>query len=180
MAERIAKRLGSEQLLEYALRALAARAHSTGELRKKLERRAANADDIPGVLARLREYGYIDDRQFARMYSNARLDDGMGKSRVLYDLRKRRVAPSIASEAVAATYQGTDEEALIEDYLRRKFRNTPLREYLAEPKHLASAYRRLRTAGFSSANVVRVLKRFAAETGALDDLESEASGPEDS
>ena len=98
-------------------------------------------------------------------------NQGLGKIRVLRELRQRRIAPQLAERAVTEAYRGTDEVRLIEDFLRRKFRTTPLTEYLAEPRHLASAYRKLRLAGFSSAASLRVLKRFASEPELLDSLE---------
>jgi regulatory protein len=172
MAQRTPQRLEREALLEYALRSLSARAQSMGELRQKLERRAAQAGDIPQVLARLKEYGYLDDRRYAEAIAVSRLENqGLGKGRVLNDLRKRRVAPALAEKAVADAYRETDETELIEAYLRRKYRNVVFESFLAEPKNLAAAYRRLRTAGFTSANSVRVLKRFASEPEMLDGLE---------
>ncbi len=172
MAERKPRRLGAAELWEYALRVLGARSHSSGELREKLLRRAECAEDVGPILLRLKEYGYLDDRRFAESYSAARLENqGLGKSRVLSDLRKKRVAPKVAEEAVRGVYSGADEARLIEDYLRRKYRGKALEAWLAEPKNLASAYRRLRTAGFGASNSIRVLKRFAAEPELLDGVE---------
>jgi regulatory protein len=164
MAERVPRRLAAEALWGYALRVLGGRACSIGELREKLLRRAERAEDVPGLLARLKEYGYLNDQRFAESYSTARLENqGLGKARVLADLRKRRVAPAVAEKAVREAYRDADETTLIEEYLRRKYRNTELAARLAEPKHLAAAYRRLRMAGFSSGNSLRVLKRLAKE-----------------
>ncbi|MGE5645606.1 MAG: regulatory protein RecX [Acidobacteriota bacterium] len=166
------QRLEREALFEYALRSLGARAQSMGELRQKLERRAASPDDVPQVLARLKEYGYLDDRRYAEAIAASRLENqGLGRARVIQDLRKRRIAPALAEKAVADAYRETDETGLIEAYLRRKYRNVAFDEFLAEPKNLAAAYRRLRVAGFSSANSVKVLKRFAREPEILDGLE---------
>jgi len=50
MNERTPRRLDSEALWQYALRALAGRAHSAGDLRQKLERRAERAGDVAGIL----------------------------------------------------------------------------------------------------------------------------------
>lgn len=176
MAERTPRRLPAAALWEYALRILGAHACSVGDLRQKLERRAERAEDVAPILARLKEYGYLDDRRFAEAFSAARLENqGFGKARVLSDLRKRRVAPAVAEKAVSEVYRGADESALIEDFLRRKYRHTPLETWLAQPKNLAAAYRRLRAAGFTTSNSVRVLKRFAAEPDLLDSLE-EADG----
>ncbi len=164
--------LEGEALLEYALRALSGRAHSVGELREKLRRRAARAEQVEAVLGRLREQGYLDDRRLAEGYAAARLEnEGLGKIRVLAELRRRRVAPGIARRAVEQIYRDTDETRLIEDFLRRKYRKTPLEAVLAEPKGLAGAYRRLRAAGFRAAAALAVLRRLARDPEALDALE---------
>lgn len=172
MSERTPRRLDAEGLWQYALRALGRRAHSIAELRQKLLARAQCASDVAGILTRLKQSGYLDDRRYAEGFAASRLDNqGFGKRRVLSDLRRRRVAPPVAERAVQEAYQGVDEIQLIEDFLRRKFRHAPLKVYLAEPKNLAAAYRRLRGAGFSPGNALRVLKRYAREPELLDSIE---------
>jgi regulatory protein len=174
MARQTPRLLNSEALFEYALRSLGVRAHSVGELRRKLERRAERTEDVQQALARLKQYGYLDDQKYAEAIAASRLENqGFGKARVLEDLRKRRVAPVLAEKTVEDAYRDTDEVELIQAYLRRKYRNVALKAFLAEPKNLASAYRRLRTAGFSSGNSIRVLKGFAREPEMLDALEDE-------
>jgi len=178
MTQRSPRRLAEGELWEYALKALSVRAHSAGELRTKLVRRAERAEDVGPILTRLKEYGYLDDRRFAESFSTARLENqGFGKARVLSDLRRRRVAPSVAEKAVGAAYEGTDEIALIEAFLRRKYRKAALEKIFAEPKNLAAAYRRLRAAGFAAGSSIRTLKRFAAEPELLDALEDAEDGP---
>lgn len=146
----------------YAAQALSARAQSTSELRTKLRKKAARPEDVDEILAYLKESGYVDDRRFAGAFAEWRKENqGMGKARVVRDLMARRVAPAVAQAAVEAAYKGTDEVALIEDFLARKYRGKNLKALLNEQKHLASAFRRLRTAGFSSSNSIRVLKRYA-------------------
>ena len=170
--EKSPKTLDEPALFEYALETLAGRASSAGELRQKLRRKAEKAADVDTVIARLKEYGYLNDKQFAEHYASRRLENqGFGRTRVLSDLRARRVAPSIAERAVNAAFEGTDEVALIEQYLSRKYRRAPLSEVLAEEKGMASAYRKLRGAGFSHGNSLRVLKRHARDTEALDTME---------
>ncbi len=169
------KLLNEAGLFDYALKALGARAMSTGELREKLKRKAEKAGDVDSVVAKLKDYGYLNDRQFAEMYASRRLEnEGFGKARVLSDLRSKRVAPVVAERAVNQTFTGTDEVDLIERFLARKYRRTPLAEVLAEPKGLASAYRKLRTAGFTHTNSMRVLKRHGKDAEALDALDSQS------
>ena len=93
--------------------------------------------------------------------------------RVLRDLRQRRVAPKLAEQVTEQTYEKTDEANLIEEFLRRKYRGKELGAFFREEKNLAAAFRRLRYAGFSSGQSIRVLKRFANQPEVLDALESE-------
>jgi regulatory protein len=174
MAKRPPQPLDRDKLLNVALRALGGRAHSSGELREKLRRRAKNNEDVDAVLAKLKEAGYLNDQRFAENYAATRLEgQGLGKMRVLRDLRQRRVAPKLAEQVTEKTYEGTNEANLIEEFLRRKYRGKQLKEFLSEEKNLAGAFRRLRYAGFSAGESIRVLKRFANQPELLDALESE-------
>jgi regulatory protein len=166
--------LDEAALMEYAARLLSGRAYAGGEMREKLRRRAARVGDVDTVLANLRRLGYLDDKRFAENFATARLEnEGQGRARVLRDLHQRRVAPKVAEDAVARTYKEQDEVALIEAFLARKFRGRDLGALMKEEKHLASAWRRLRYAGFSTGNSLRVLKRYAADEAKLDALENE-------
>lgn len=168
------KRLLNEaELLDYALKTLGGRAVSAGELREKLRLRAERKGDVDNILSKVREYGYLNDKQFAETYASRRKEnEGFGKARVLRDLRTRRVSSTVAEQAVSAAFEGTDEVQMIEQYLARKFRRTPLAEVLADPKGLASVYRKLRLAGYSSGPSLSVLKKHSRNAEALDALES--------
>src|SRR5581483_8549657 len=163
MAESRKKKLLDEgALIDYAVRLLSGAAHSSGEIRERLRRKAAALKDVEAVLGRLKDLGYLNDRKFADSWAASRLEnEGHGRARVLRDLRQRRVAPKVAEDAVQRAYAGSDETTLIEQFLARKFRSRNLTEYLAEEKNLASAFRRLRYAGFSAGTSIRVLKRYA-------------------
>ena len=58
---------------------------------------------------------------------------------------------------------------MIEAFLKRKYRGKDLGALLQEQKELASAFRKLRGAGFSTGNSIRVLKRYAAEAERLEE-----------
>ena len=155
-------KLDEKGLWEYALRVLARRSHSIGELKRKLSLRANSAATVNATVAKLREYGLADDAKFAETFAGSRLQNrGFGRSRVLQELLARRVAKPIANEVIEKTFAGTDEIELIERYLSRKYRGKNLAEFLQEEKNLAGAYRRLRMAGFSSGASMTVLKRFS-------------------
>jgi regulatory protein len=179
MTQRKPKLLPPDQLFSLALRALGGRAHSVGELREKLRRRAERAEDVDAVLAKLKEAGYLDDRRFAEYYAAARLEnEGLGRMRVVRDLRQKRIAGNLAERVTEATYKDTNETDLIEAYLERKYRGKPLHMFLREEKNLASAFRRLRYAGFSPGAAIRVLKQYAQQPETLDALESESTEAE--
>ena len=172
MQPRNVRRLNAAELWEYALKALAARAHSTGELRQKLARRAEESAPVEDVLARLKEHGYLDDRRFAEAFAAARLsNDKLGSARVTRDLRQRRVAPELAERTVRRVYQEVNEERLIEDFICRRYRLADRDTLFQEDKDLASAYRRLLRAGFRTGDIVKVLKRFARNPDLLDGFE---------
>jgi regulatory protein len=172
MDERKPRPLDAEALWSYALKALAARAHSTGELREKLRRRAKRAEDIDAVLDRLKEDGYLDDRRFAEGYAAARLaGDRFGRGRVIHDLRQRRVAPALSERTVQQVYENVDEQELIDEWIRRKYRSAPREGLFQDEKDLAAAYRRLLRAGFRTGEILRALKRFARNPELLDGFE---------
>jgi regulatory protein len=157
------KKLDAEQLWEYALSALGRRAQSKAELRRKLASRAENLSDVASVLEKLSNYQLADDSKFSEAFASSRLQNqGLGRFRVLRDLRAKQVPERIAAEAVEKTYADTNEAELISEFLRRKYRNTELRVFLKEPKNMSSAYRRLRMAGFRSGPSLDALKRYAS------------------
>jgi regulatory protein len=175
-----ARRLDAAALWGYALKILGGRAHSTGELREKLRRRAELLSDVDGVLSRLKEYGYLDDRRYAEGFAASRLsNDRFGPNRVVRDLRQHRVAPALAERTVRDVYQDVNEQALIEEWVRRKYRLASRDSLFQEDKDLAAAYRRLLRAGFKTGDIVRVLKRFAKNPELLDSFEPPEEPPDE-
>ncbi len=171
-------KLAGQALWDYALRLLALRPHSQGELRQKVARRAATPADTAEVLERLREYGMADDDKFSEMFATARLQNqGFGKMRVLRDLRTKRVSAKVAEEAIGKVFASTDELALVGDFLNRKYRGKDLSAFLQEDKNLMSAYRRLRLAGFASGSCMTVLRRYRNNIPEPDESEADETQP---
>lgn len=165
-------KLDEAALWDYAVKALAGRAQSAGELRTKLQLKAGRQADVDAVISRLKDYHYLDDRRYAEAFATARLENQQfGKGRVLRDLRQHRVAPAVAERTVAKVYETVDETALIEDFVRRRYRSATREGLFQDDKDLAAAYRKLLRAGFSTGNILRVLKRFARDPGLLDSFE---------
>ncbi len=167
-------KLDADGLWDYALRILARRPHSVSELKTKLGRRANTPADITQTLGKLREYGLTNDRKFSEAFASARLQNqGHGRFRVLRDLRARRVAPEVAEDAIGKTFKDTDEVELVQQYLQRKYRGRDLPAMLQQEKTLVAVYRRLRLAGFSSANSLTVLRRYKQDIPDVNEPEQE-------
>src|SRR5260370_14628745 len=165
--------LAAPALWDFAVKALAARAHSTGQLGRKLAVRGERAADVDDAIARLRDYGYLNDNRFAENFAGAKLENnGLGKSRVLRDLRQRKVSPALAQRTVDRVYKEVDEMQLIASFIRRKVHTkAPLPEALEDRKILASVYRKLIRAGFSASGVIQALKRIAKKQDLLEGFE---------
>ncbi|MBI2817983.1 MAG: RecX family transcriptional regulator [Acidobacteria bacterium] len=146
-----------EKLYESAVRALARRARSSGEVRQLLARKKATKSQIEEILHRLRENGYLDDARFARHFAATRVEGNLhGKARVRRDLAARRLKPQIADEAVKKAFEGVNETELLREYIRRKVR---MSQPPTKPTAVAALHRRLLRAGFSSATIIQELKR---------------------
>jgi regulatory protein len=153
-------KLAEDALWDHALKQLSRRAHSANQLKNKLSLRAESPAAVAAVMQKLREYGYTDDQKYSESFASSRLlNEGFGKFRVLRDLQAKRVSSDVAQQAVAKVFEGADEKELIDAYLTRKYRAVVLHEFLQQDKNVASAYRRLRTAGFSSSATLAALKR---------------------
>ena len=166
------RQLSADELFSFSVKKLSGRAATVEEIRTSLLARALEPSDVEGVLARLRDCGYLNDARFAESFTSARLEnEGLGKSRVLRDLRHRRVSQDLAQRTVSRIYADKDEPLLIEQYIRRKYRSADRGGLFQSAKELASAYGRLLRAGFTPGNSIRVLKSFAANPDLLDQLE---------
>jgi regulatory protein len=172
------KKLDAEELWNQALKLLGQRSYSQAELRRKLALRASTPGDVQATVDKLREYGLINDAKFSETFAQARVQTGsFGRQRVLRDLLVKRVSPRVASTAVDQAFAGQDERSLVDAFLDRKYRGQNLSELLKEEKKLASVFRRLRTAGFSTAVILPALK---ARAGSVADEWAEVEEPSDS
>ena len=144
-------------LYDAAVRSLARRARSSGEVRSLLARRKAAPADVEAAIQRLREHGYLDDERFARSFVASRVENDLhGRVRVRRDLALRRVRPEIADEAVRKGFDPLDEANLLREHLRRKVR---ISRSLDKPSKVQALHRRLLRAGFRSDTIIGELKR---------------------
>jgi regulatory protein len=176
---KLASPLAPEELFEYAVRCLGRRPFASDELAVKLRPRAAHNEDVETAIGRLKEIGYLDDRRFAESFAlNRAENDGLGRMRVLSDLRARRVPPKIAETAVARIFEDKIESVQIDAYIDRRMGSLRSGGKVEDERELARAWRRLRRAGFSSGGVLAALKRLAARPELIEEPPAEDEAPE--
>ena len=164
--------LNEAGLYEYAVKALGRRMRTEGELRRLMQQRAepgeAGAGVIAAVVARLKEYGYLDDKSYAETFTRLRQEnEKLGQRTVRQKLQQKGVAARIVEETIEARYAGTDEEMLAREYLERKRIRKP-----EDEKATARVMRRLVAAGFATGVIYRILRQWDVPDEALSQLDN--------
>jgi regulatory protein len=163
------KPLAAAALYDYAVAALARHSLTVAELRRRMERRAARPQDVQEVVNRLSEVGYLDDTQLAESYARFRRDyEGLGRLRILRDLERRGVERKLAEKSVRQTFRETDELGQVRAQIRRRLGSRADDLPVNDRKQLASLYRALLRAGFSSAKIVEGLQEISSDTDWLE------------
>ena len=142
------KELNKAQAKEKALRLLEFRSHSEKELRDKLLRAGAKAEDLPEIFDFLREYSFINDAEYAKKLA-----------RDLQNLNKygiRRIRDELKSRGI----QGEDlENAMLELSDEEEDQLLPLME-------------RKLSGNFDKKNIDRAIRYFAYRGYGFDDIKS--------
>ena len=168
--------LNETGLFEYATGALGRQMRTEADLRRLMTRRVEpgerGSEVIATVIARLREYGYLDDARFAETYARLRQEnEKLGVRRVRQDLQQKGVNKELIAETLEARYGQTNEETLARQHLERKRIRKPENE-----KETARVMRRLVTAGFSTGVIYKILRQWDVpeeSLAALDNLSDE-------
>jgi regulatory protein len=148
-------------LYDAAVKILSRRAHSVSEMKKALIRRTDDEDLIQKVIARLKQNGLIDDARYAKQFARQRTEiRHQGKYRVARELRARGVPDRHIETAVEEAAANSDEAAMVRQLIDRKLR---LFRGQIDDRKIASLYRTLLRAGFSSDTIRRELKRATTE-----------------
>lgn len=142
------KELNKAQAKEKALRLLEFRSHSEKELRDKLLRAGAKAEDLPEIFDFLREYSFINDAEYAKKIA-----------RDLQNLNKygiRRIRDELKSRGI----QGEDlENAMLELSDEEEDQLLPLME-------------RKLSGNFDKKNIDRAIRYFVYRGYGFDDIKS--------
>jgi len=134
-------RLSAEELrartFQRAAKLLAAKPRSIAELRERLAERCSSKTIIETVIARLREYGYLDDERYALGYASSKVrQQPIGRRRLEMSLAKRKVDRTLADEALDQVFAETPEEELLDRALQKRVRLRGRPKTRAEAKSL--------------------------------------------
>lgn len=161
-----------DSLYNYAVKLLGQQMRTVAEVKRLLRRRIEPGESaeakLDAVVARLKEQRYLDDSGYAQDYTRLRQENSsFGRRRVQQDLIRKGVQPEIIAKTLDAAYENLAEEALARRHLDRKRVRKPSGE-----KEAARVARMLVRAGFSSATIVRILKKWDVDDSALAAIET--------
>ena len=123
---------------ERAVKLLAAKPRSIAELRERLRSgKGSNEEVVEEVIARLREYGYLNDERFAFSYASYKVKQKpVGRRRLERDLKLKKVDSAVAKEALEMVFTETPEEQLIDQAIAKRIRIRGKPKNRAEAKSL--------------------------------------------
>jgi regulatory protein len=159
-----------ERTLQRAVKLLAAKPRSVEELRERLlEKQWADDAAVDYALAKLKEYGYLDDERFAFGFASYRVKQKpVGRQRLARDLQTKKISKETADAALELVYQETPEEELIARAIDKRVR---LRGRPATRQETKSLYDHLLRLGFSYDLIIRKVREASSAPEEGDEAE---------
>jgi regulatory protein len=155
--------------LAVALRMLARRPYSIAELRRALERKCPQNEQVDEAIARLRELGYLDDRKFAEQYAYSLAQNRVfGPHRLRRELKAKLVNSQEVDAAVERAYQEIPAQTLLEKALDKKVRSIRLPLTRAKFHSLCQGLMRL---GFNASDIIKAVRARPELAPVADDFE---------
>jgi regulatory protein len=113
-----------ERTLNRAVKLLAAKPRSVGELRERLlEKSWTDREIVEAVIEKLSDHKYLDDRQFASDLAVSKLrQQPQGKRRLKQTLSQKKLDKEVIDNAIAAAFERLPEEELIDQAIDKRLR----------------------------------------------------------
>lgn len=108
-----------QRIYNTAVRMLAAREHSTSELKQKLTRKYKDSEAVSSVVEELLDQGLVDDNRFIKVLVHSRINKGYGPFYIQQEMRSKGVDPRQAERL--EEWCNTDWLALASDLFKRRF-----------------------------------------------------------
>ncbi|HEX8179790.1 MAG TPA: regulatory protein RecX [Pyrinomonadaceae bacterium] len=134
--------------MQRAVKLLAAKPRSLAELRERLlEKEWTNEEAVDAALAKLKEYGYLDDERFAFGYASYRVKQKpVGRQRLARDLQMKKVDRQTSEQALDLVFNETPEADLVDRAIEKRIR---LRGRPTTRQEVKSLFDHLLRLGFS-------------------------------
>ena len=115
-----------ERTMHRAVKLLAAKPRSVGELRERLlEKNWTNRDIVDTVIEKLKEYKYLDDDQFARDVALSKLrQKPQGKRKLQQSLSQKKLSKETVQDAIKTAFEKIPETDLIDKAIEKRIRST--------------------------------------------------------
>lgn len=113
-----------ERTMNRAVKLLAAKPRSAAELRERLlEKSWTNTEIVDGVIEKLKEYKFVDDRQFAGDLALSKLrQKPQGKRRLQQSLSQKKLDKEIVEAALRSAFEKMPETELIDSAIAKRIR----------------------------------------------------------
>jgi len=113
-----------ERTMNRAVKLLAAKPRSIAELRERLlEKSWTNAEIVDPVIDKLKEYGYLDDEQFARDAAVSKLRQRpQGKRRLQQTMSRKKIDRETMDAAITEAFEQHPEGELIDVVIEKRLR----------------------------------------------------------
>lgn len=107
-----------------AVKLLAAKPRSVGELRERLlEKNWTNDEIVDGAIEKLKEYGYLDDSQFAHDTALSKLrQKPQGKRRLQQTMSRKKLDRETVEAAITEAFEKMPESELIDAAIAKRLR----------------------------------------------------------
>ena len=137
-----------ERTMNRAIKLLAAKPRAIAELRERLlEKLWTDEAIVDDVIQRLKEYGYLDDEQYASDLALSRLRQRpQGKRRLQQTLSQKQLDKKVVAGAIQSAFEKIPEEDLITAAIEKRVR---LKGRPATREDLKKFYDHLLRRGFS-------------------------------
>lgn len=113
-----------ERTMNRAVKLLAAKPRSVGELRERLlEKLWTNEEIVDAVIEKLKDYKYLDDGQFARDFAVSKLrQKPQGKRRLQQTMSQKMLDKETVEAAITEAFEKNPESDLIDLAIEKQLR----------------------------------------------------------
>ena len=113
-----------ERTMNRAVKLLAAKPRSVGELRERLlEKLWTNTEIVDAVIEKLKEYKYLDDEQLARDFAASKLrQKPQGRMKLQQTMSRRKLDKETREAAINSAFEKYPENELIETAIEKRLR----------------------------------------------------------